>query len=26
MKSNVADGFCEVCQEALEKMILFYLE
>jgi len=26
MKSNEADSFCEVCQEALEKMILFYLK
>jgi len=26
MKSNEADSFCEVCQDALEKMILFYLK
>ncbi len=26
MKSNQADSFCEVCQEALEAMIQFYLE
>lgn len=26
MKSNQADSFCEVCQEAIEKMILFYLK
>ena len=26
MKSNQADSFCEVCQEALEAMILFYLK
>ena len=26
MKSNQAETFCEVCQEAIEEMILFYLE
>ena len=26
MKSNQADSFCEVCQTAIEKMILFYLQ
>ena len=26
MKSNEADGFCDVCQRAIEKMILFYIE
>jgi hypothetical protein len=26
MKSNEADVFCEVCQGAIEKMILYYLE
>ena len=26
MKSNQADSFCEVCQNALEQMILYYLE
>jgi hypothetical protein len=26
MKSNQADSFCEVCQRAIEAMILFYLE
>ncbi len=26
MKSNQADGFCEVCQTAIEEMILFYLK
>jgi len=26
MKSNEADVFCEVCQGAIEKMILFYLK
>ncbi len=26
MKSNEADSFCEVCQNALELMILFYLK
>lgn len=26
MKSNQADTFCEVCEDALEKMILFYLK
>jgi len=26
MKSNEAESFCEVCQRAIEEMILFYLE
>jgi hypothetical protein len=26
MKSNQADSFCEVCQTAIEEMILFYLQ
>ncbi len=26
MKSNEAESFCEVCQRAVEEMILFYLE
>jgi hypothetical protein len=26
MKSNQAESFCEVCQRAIEEMILFYLE
>ncbi|MEZ4996521.1 MAG: M64 family metallopeptidase [Bacteroidales bacterium] len=26
MKSNQADSFCEVCQRAIEEMILFYLK
>ncbi len=26
MKSNQADTFCEVCQDAIEEMILFYLK
>ena len=26
MKSNQAETFCEVCQEAIEEMILFYLK
>lgn len=26
MKSNEAESFCEVCQRAIESMILFYLE
>ncbi|MCI0523189.1 MAG: IgA Peptidase M64 [Bacteroidales bacterium] len=26
MKSNEADSFCEVCQRAIEEMILFYLQ
>ena len=26
MKSNEADSFCQVCQEAIEEMILFYLK
>ena len=26
MKSNQADSFCEVCQRAIEAMILFYIE
>lgn len=26
MKSNQADSFCEVCQRAIEEMILFYIE
>jgi hypothetical protein len=26
MKSNQADSFCEVCQTAIEEMILFYLK
>ena len=26
MKSNQADSFCEVCQDAIEEMILFYLK
>ena len=26
MKSNQADSFCEVCQTAIEKMILSYLQ
>ena len=26
MKSNAAEGFCPVCQEAIEEMILFYTE
>ncbi|MRR19517.1 peptidase M64 [bacterium] len=26
MKSNEAESFCEVCQEAIEAMILFYLK
>jgi hypothetical protein len=26
MRTNEAKGFCEVCQKAIEKMILFYIE
>lgn len=26
MKGNTADSFCEVCQKAIEEMILFYLK
>ena len=26
MKSNDAEGFCPACKEAIEKMILYYLD
>ena len=26
MKSNEADGFCEICQDAIEKMLMFYMK